>query len=317
MDYHQWTKDDLVKRIEALERLNQQLMDEQREENTLSFSWSGNLGHWYWDYPTNHVTFNPLKITALGYDVNEIEQPVTYQFFTSKIHPEDYQRVMDGMIKHLKGEAHVYEAEYRIKGKDGEYRWFYDRGSVTKRDDQGKPLFLAGIVFNITERKKEEQTLMETAVTDELTKVMNRRGILALLNDHLSEQTHQPALSILMLDIDDFKHINDTYGHLVGDAVLLELANLIQDNLRKTDYLGRYGGEEFLVVFPNSHLNQIKTVSERIRKAVESHVFPNHIHLTISGGAYELRGGSLYDVIHQADLNLYEAKRIGKNRIVY
>ncbi|MDY0210761.1 MAG: diguanylate cyclase [Acholeplasma sp.] len=291
----------LIKENEALKRLNEYLLKEQQDEGMLNFGWTGNLGHWYWDYPTNSVTFNPLKVQALGYEMSEIEQPVTYDFFTSKLHPDDYETVMNNMVAHLRGEKHVYEVEYRVKHKNGDYKWFYDRGSVIKRDQQGKPLLLAGIVFDITDRKDTEQkllnekeVLLEKAVTDELTRALNRRGIFDYLKEVVSKSKHKNTeLSVLMVDIDDFKKVNDTYGHLIGDEVLKDLVKVIQDNLRESDRLGRYGGEEFLVVYPNTKLKDAKKISERIRDIVDKHVFSNGLHVTISGGVYQFKGATL------------------------
>jgi diguanylate cyclase (GGDEF)-like protein/PAS domain S-box-containing protein len=324
MDYKTLTKQTLIKRLEALERLNQHLIDEKNKETTLQFGWSGNLGHWYWDIPTNTVTFNPLKAETLGYTMEEIEQPVTYQFFTSKLHPDDYDRVMNNMLNHLKGITHVYEVEYRILAKNGEYKWYYDRGSITKRDDQGHPLFLSGIVFDISESKKQEVKLYQEnellylkSITDELTGILNRRGILDHLKKVLSSSQDRPQhLSVLLLDIDWFKDVNDQYGHLVGDQILKEFAHLLTHELRETDVIGRYGGEEFLIVFPNTTKDDAHGIAERLRQTVAQYTFTHHIQLTFSGGIYHLQGASLYDLINQADINLYEAKRQGKNRIL-
>lgn len=324
MDYSKKSKAALIEEIKALKRLNDVLIKEQIDETRLSFGWAGNLGHWYWDYPTNHVTFNPLKVEALGYKLEDIPSPVPYDFFTSKLHPDDYDRVMNNMIDHLKGVTHVYEVEYRILAKDGQYKWYYDRGSITKRDESGKPLLLAGIVFDITEKKlqelnmaEEKATLEIKAVTDELTGALNHRGIIEQLNESTKQASHinQP-ISVLMLDIDDFKLVNDTYGHLIGDSVLKDIVVLSKENLRQTDFIGRYGGEEFLVIFTNTSRKVAHEIANRIRKAIEQHHFTKDIKVTISGGVYEYPGGSLYDLIHQADINLYEAKRTGKNKIV-
>jgi len=318
------TKQSLMMRLEALERLNQHLIDEKNKETSLQFGWSGNLGHWYWDIPTNTVTFNPLKVEAIGYTMDEIEQPVTYQFFTSKLHPDDYDRVMNNMLNHLKGITHVYEVEYRILAKNGVYRWYYDRGSIVKRDEQGKPLFLSGIVFDISEKKQAEERLNEEneilyqkSITDELTDILNRRGILDYLKRELSTHQDQPLLlSVLLLDIDWFKNINDVYGHLIGDHILKEFSTLLKSHLRDTDVIGRYGGEEFLIVFPDTSSDEAHVIAERLREIVSTHLFTEGIHLTFSGGIYHLQGASLYDLINQADINLYEAKRQGKNRIL-
>lgn len=313
----------LKQKIEAQQRLIDHLMSEQSKGTTLDYSWTGNLGRWYWDYVTNQVTFNPLKAEALGYHVNELPQPIGFEFFTSKLHPDDYEPVMDNMRKHLKGESHVYDVEYRILAKDNTYRWFYDRGVVTKRDLTGKPLLLAGIVFDITERKRyelnlieEKDVLLNRSITDEMTYALNYRGIIDQLKQALNDLDITGNLSILMLDIDDFKQINDTYGHLVGDKILKSLVKVIQNSLRDTDLVGRYGGEEFLVIFKDTPLEQAKMVSERIRKNVSKYKFPDNIRITISGGVYSYHGSGLYDFIHQADINLYEAKKRGKNQII-
>lgn len=314
---------DLEKQIEAQQRLIDHLLDEQNKGDTLDYSWTGNLGRWYWDVPTNTVTFNPLKAQALGYELSELKQPIGFDFFTSKLHPDDYEPVMDNMRKHLYGETHVYDVEYRIKAKNGEYRFFYDRGVVTKRDALNRPLLLSGIVFDITERKQNEHQLLEEkerllkrSITDELTKVFNYRGIIDDLKQAIQDLDYQDNLSILMLDIDDFKQVNDTYGHIKGDEILKTIATVIQKNLRKTDSVGRYGGEEFLVVFRNTGRIQAIEISNRIRKEVEQTVSIDQKPVTISGGVFEYPGSSLYDFIHQADINLYEAKKRGKNKIV-
>lgn len=314
---------DLEKQIEAQQRLIDHLLDEKNKGDTLDYSWTGNLGRWYWDVPTNTVTFNPLKAQALGYELSELKQPIGFDFFTSKLHPDDYEPVMDNMRKHLYGETHVYDVEYRIKAKNGEYRFFYDRGVVTKRDALNRPLLLSGIVFDITERKQNEHQLLEEkerllkrSITDELTKVFNYRGIIDDLKQAIQDLDYQDNLSILMLDIDDFKQVNDTYGHIKGDEILKTIATVIQKNLRKTDSVGRYGGEEFLVVFRNTGRIQAIEISNRIRKEVEQAVSIDQKPVTISGGVFEYPGSSLYDFIHQADINLYEAKKRGKNKIV-
>ncbi len=185
MDYEQHTREQLLSRISNLEALNRQLLDDKEQETRLEYAWTGNLGHWYWNIKTNEVTFNPLKVTALGYDKSEIPEHVTYQYFTEKLHPDDYQSAMDSMLNHLYHDAEVYEAEYRIQAKDGTYRWYYDRGKITQYDDEGKPFFLAGIVFDITEKKETQmelehknRILSEMSYIDGLTNISNHRTLI-------------------------------------------------------------------------------------------------------------------------------------------
>ncbi len=319
----QMTKKQLIARIEELERLQERFQQEKEEETRLEFAWSGNLGHWYWDYVTNHVTFNPLKIQALGYASEALNGAIGYHFFVEKLHPDDYDRVMDNMRDHLSGKTSVYEVEYRIQTKNGSYLWFYDRGKVTKRDEKGKPLFLAGIVFDISERKKLERDLerqnkilSEQSSRDSLTSLYNHRAIHENLRVMLQNTKRVDPLSIMMIDLDNFKKINDTQGHIFGDCVLVETAKIILAHARKDDISGRYGGEEFLVIMPNTPLEEALKRAESIRKAIEKHYEHADFDLTISCGIKTYEGETIADFIHAADVNLYQAKREGKNRVI-
>ena len=324
MDYTELSQEELLERVESLEMLTKELLNEKEQETKLEYSWTGNLGHWYWNVKTNEVTFNPLKVTTLGYDRGEIPEHVTYQFFTDKLHPEDYQTVMDSMLAHLYGKTEIYEVEYRIQTKDRKYKWYYDRGKITQRDESGKAIFLTGIVFDITEKKETEieleqknKILFEMSSTDGLTKISNHRTLIEYLNKGIlySTSTKSP-LSIAMFDIDDFKRVNDCFGHVYGDQVLIDIAAIIKNGIRDTDLVGRYGGEEFMVVFTGADLGTAAKIAERIRKMVEKHLFAQNINVTISGGVKSHEGEKLMDFIHEADKNLFEAKRLGKNQII-
>ena len=325
MDCNSFTKEQLLERIEELEILCGELLKEKEQEAKLDYAWTGNLGHWYWNIKTNTVTFNLMKATALGYDKSELPEPVPYQFFTDKLHPDDYQNTMDAMLKHLYGKAPVYEVEYRIQAKDGSYKWYYDRGKITRYDKQGKPLFLAGIVFDITKRKEQQMELecknrflAEMSSIDGLTKLRNHRTLMDQLKVEIAiAKMNGGPLSIVFFDVDDFKKINDTKGHVVGDQVLIEIASLIKKNIRETDMAGRYGGEEFLIILPNTNLETAVNAAERIRQAIFSFSFVDDLKITISGGVSEYHGEGLTELIHSADKKLYTAKKNGKNQIAY
>ncbi|MDD3106247.1 MAG: sensor domain-containing diguanylate cyclase [Bacilli bacterium] len=325
MDYTKLTKSELIEQIHALEMLNNELMREKEQETKLEYAWSGNLGHWYWNIKTNEVTFNPLKVTTLGYDINEIPEKVTYQFFTEKLHPDDYKKAMEIMVGHLYGNLEVYEVEYRIRTKEGNYKWYYDRGKITQRDESGKPTFLAGIVFDITEKKEIEleletknKILDEMSMLDGLTKINNHRSLYNHLHVKIKEiQATKNPLSIALLDIDDFKKINDTKGHIYGDQVLVDIAKIMKQNIRETDVAGRYGGEEFMIIFSNTSLQVAENIAERIRKAIMEFAFIGEVHVTISVGVKQYSvGKELVAFIDEADKNLYEAKTKGKNIVI-
>jgi diguanylate cyclase len=324
MKYDDFSREKLIERILELEVLNSELLRERALETRLEYSWSGNLGHWYWNVKTNAVTFNPLKITTLGYDISEIPEKVDYQFFTEKLHPEDYDKTMEAMLNHLTGKSNVYEIEYRIKCKDGSYKWYYDRGKITKYDEEGKPQLLAGIVFDITDSKviqseleSKNKVLAELSAIDELTQIPNYRTLIRFLESEILmvDRTKKP-LSIAIFDIDDFKVINDTRGHQIGNEVLIEIAKIISKSIRDTDLAGRFGGEEFMVIFTNANIMTASKIAERIRLSIENHIFSDDLKLTISGGLREYLGEDIDRFINSADKNLLEAKRRGKNLII-
>lgn len=228
------------------------------------------------------------------------------------------------MKDHMDNFTNVYEVEYRIKANDGTYKWFYDRGKVTQRDKNNQAVLAAGIVFDITQKKLNEMRLIEEkkkliteSLTDPLTGILNRRAILEELsqrmNHHLYDFEH---LSILMLDIDFFKKINDNYGHIVGDKVLIKVSEIISQLIRGFDTVGRYGGEEFLVILPNTNSENAYKAAERIRKKIEETEFDDIEHLTVSIGFTSYTDESIESLINKADQNLYEAKRNGRNKVV-
>jgi diguanylate cyclase (GGDEF)-like protein len=316
--------EDLRKRVRQLERLNTELLAEQQRETTLDFAWSGNLGHWYFNIETNTVVFHPLKVTTLGFDVSEIPESVPYQYFTEKLHPEDYEKAMQAMRDHLSGKSPVYEVSYRIQAKDGSYKWFYDRGKVTQWTEDGKPVFLAGIVFDITEAKEKEHSLEQQntelkyeAGVDALTGLPNRRTIFSELEKRIElARVQQQHLSICMMDIDHFKQLNDTRGHVYGDYVLREVAKVLKSETRGMDLIGRYGGEEFLGIFYGADTEQSVLINDRIRSRIEQLKLEDGGAVTISGGVCQYSGQDLSRLIEDADANLYRAKDQGRNRIV-
>jgi diguanylate cyclase (GGDEF)-like protein len=168
--------------------------------------------------------------------------------------------------------------------------------------------------FNL---KKQELILLEKSTTDSLTGIYNRGYIFKVLEEILcSIPVNYYTVSIIMLDIDHFKRVNDEFGHQAGDDVLINIVKIISRNLKNTDYLGRYGGEEFLVILPNTGINGAFEMAERIRKDIENSLFyKNLLKLTISGGIAELNNDDINNIIKRADDLLYDAKKYGRNRI--
>jgi diguanylate cyclase (GGDEF)-like protein len=158
------------------------------------------------------------------------------------------------------------------------------------------------------------------SVTDGLTDLANRKLLDSLLEEEIPRaRRHGRELSVLMLDIDHFKSINDTHGHLTGDSVLRGLAGILQRRLRPSDRLGRYGGEEFCVILPETSLHSAAKIGEDLRALVEAHAFvaeDKNIRVTMSVGVGTLRESMTpLDLYRSADEMLYKAKRTGRNKV--
>ncbi len=170
---------------------------------------------------------------------------------------------------------------------------------------------------------KAREQLQQSAITDSLTGLFNRRAFFAHIQQEiLRSKRKECPLGLIMLDIDNFKTINDTYGHISGDHILREAARRIKDSIREYDIAGRYGGEEFLVQAPDCDESCTRTIAERIRIHFQEQPFVtanNSIPITISAG-YMAAQGKIFDLpfdklLHHIDRALYQAKRKGRNRV--
>lgn len=165
--------------------------------------------------------------------------------------------------------------------------------------------------------------LRKLSITDGLTELYNHRHVHELLRDEFerSRRTEEP-LAVTMIDLDRFKAVNDTYGHPTGDVILYETARILRDTAREIDSVGRYGGEEFIVILPNTDEDEAARFAERVRTAVEAHVYrdeENEIRMTCSSGAASFPSDGVEkpeQLLKKADDALYVAKETGRNRVV-
>ncbi len=164
--------------------------------------------------------------------------------------------------------------------------------------------------------KKINEQIKKVAITDSLTGTWNRNHMESYLQDCISNEEF--PLSIIMIDIDYFKKVNDNYGHIVGDNILKEFVKISQEIVGKNGIVTRYGGEEFLVILPSSNIKQAYEIAEEIRKSSEKNLNLKQDKVTISGGIAEYEQDLLMsEFIEIADKKLYEAKENGRNRILF
>ncbi len=188
--------------------------------------------------------------------------------------------------------------------------------------DVTKSMVLEEQMRNSQEIKRLLDIANEAAVTDELTRVYNKRFIMEKLPTEIVQANSKgEPLSVIMADIDHFKRINDTYGHLAGDSILREFAQVMKNNIRPEDWVARYGGEEFLICLKRADQQAVAVVAEKLRGEVENHPFAYGeaaINLTSSFGVYSSHNEAsqgCQELIAKADRNLYQAKNLGRNRI--
>jgi len=168
--------------------------------------------------------------------------------------------------------------------------------------------------------KRYNTKLLELSITDKLTGLYNRQKTDEKLMEEQGKVDRYPThnCSIMLIDIDYFKSVNDKYGHQTGDTILRLIANILTNTLRQTDVIGRWGGEEFMVILSHSSIDQTHIVAENLRQAIESYPFELDQPITISIGIGKLkRGLSIHETIGHIDEALYEAKKGGRNRVCH
>lgn len=211
--------------------------------------------------------------------------------------------------------------DVRVRTDSGSYRWVELRGAIDKSKD-GVPRQFAGIALDITGRKEEENRLRHEAGTDPLTGVHNRRRIADVIQRLLGEGSDHQPFSLLFIDLDYFKKVNDQYGHEVGDQILRHFVHVCKGCLRFNDHLGRIGGEEFIIILPAADATASSEIAHRIRDKFENSPYKageNLISTTVSIGVVtcENFNATQKELYKLADDALYAAKRAGRNNVVH
>ena len=294
----------------------QEALKESEERYALAARGS-NDGLWDWNLPANVVHFSPRWKAMLGYQEGEIGNRPEEWF--GRIHDADRERVKEEIAAHQKGLTPHFESEHRVLHKDGSFRWMLSRG-VAVHDASGNALRMAGSQTDITEGK----------VSDPLTGLPNRLLFIdrvGRLVKHTKRRKDQ-LFAVLFMDLDGFKMINDSMGHLVGDQLLVGVANRLEKCLRSTDTVARLGetftvarlgGDEFTVLLDDiKDPSDAKRAADRMMKALAApfilggkEVFTSvSIGIALSNSAYE----QPEDILRDADTAMYRAKSLGKAR---
>jgi len=276
-------------------------------------------GLWDWDIDSSTVFFSPQLKRMLGYGPDELDP--TLASWTNNIHPDDAGVVSRILNEHLAGERERYEAEYRLRNRNGHYLWVHDRGRICERDKNGRPLRVVGMVQNITDRKNLEMRLQKLASHDSLTGLLNRREAELVLDTQmgLCERLGVP-LGLCLFDLDNFKQINDTHGHQCGDKVLAGIAHLFGRHIRRSDFLCRWGGEEFMLICVDTNLEQLRHRIETLRHLLAEHRWEtidalDQVTASFGIASCPEHGSDARELFIAVDEALYRAKAAGRNRV--
>lgn len=275
---------------------------------------------WAFDWETRQVLYvSPAYERIFGRPASLVL--ADYNEWRDSIYPDDLDFAERSLAQVLLKGA-VEDREYRILNASGQVRWLSDKCYINQQSE-GERVIVVGIAEDITEKKQLEGELQRLATTDVLTQSSNRRHFFECARqafDHAREDG--TPLAFLLLDIDDFKRINDSYGHQEGDQVLQRIADSGKAVLRRGDQFGRIGGEEFAAIFPGCNAQAAELIAERLQREVQRLSFSHNeqtYSVTVSQGLTALtdQDTSLDDLFARADAAMYRAKRQGKNQIVH
>lgn len=260
---------------------------------------------------------NPRFTELTGYTVEEVLGKNPNILKSNLTPPETYENLWQTLIA-----GQSWKGEFINKKKNGDLYWEEAVISPIFSADDNKITHYVTIKEDITHRKKAEEELRRLAQLDPLTGLFNRRQLFIRGEQAIREIRDENAIGVMMLDVDHFKIINDTYGHAVGDEVLRGVAEQIHSHVRPDDIASRYGGEEFCLILPHIQQDKAFAISERIRKSIEESEFKTSsgtIRVTISIGLFMLTASenkSVSESIEKADMALYHAKQTGRNKVV-
>ena len=277
-----------------------------------------NDGIWDWDLVHKKIYFSLRWKRMLGYSENEISD--SPDEWMGRIHPDDTKQVKNDLNAHIEGFTPHFVSEHRIMHRSGSYRWVLVRG-LSVRVPGFKPHRLAGSLTDITARKTTEERLLHDAMHDILTGLPNRAYFLDQLKRSIERlKRHSDYWSaVLFIDLDRFKMVNESFGHVAGDELLIEIARRLEITLRPEDTVARFGGDEFAIL-----LDDIKSeddairVADRVRETMnlpfyiqDQEIFTTaSIGIVVNVGNYE----RAEDLLRDSDTALYEAKANGRGR---
>ncbi|MDO8282966.1 MAG: EAL domain-containing protein [Thermodesulfovibrionia bacterium] len=303
---------EITERIKTEDRLRES------EERYMLAAQGANDGLWDWDLISNRIYYSPRWKSMLGYNDDEIKD--VFEEWANHTHTNDIIQVETELKAHIDGLTPQFQNEQRMRHKDGTYRWMLTRG-LAVRNESGKAYRMAGSQTDITERKVIEEQLTHDAFHDSLTNLPNRALFMDRLSHAIRRKTrkNENLFAVLFIDLDRFKVINDSLGHMAGDQLLIKASQCFVECLRPSDTVARFGGDEFAILLEEiTDTNDVTALIKRVQGILlQPFTLREHeVFITLSIGiAFSYPNSTNPDnLLRNADIAMYHAKANGRNR---
>jgi diguanylate cyclase (GGDEF)-like protein/PAS domain S-box-containing protein len=272
---------------------------------------ASDLSIWEFDVAAGVVTLDERWATMMGLPPGPTR--TTAAHLAHITHPDDVEKAIQSAVYAFKGDAPGYVQESRLQSASGEWKWVRCSGKVVQRDADGRALRAIGTNLDVSARKATEESIRVMAFFDALTGLPNRTLFLDRLQQAVAAaHRSKKPMSVLYLDLDGFKPINDARGHETGDLVLRDVARRFQRILRESDTLGRLGGDEFAIVAPNTDAAEAMVIARRIRGSLEAPISvggdPLPIEVSVGISSYPEDGATPDELLRRSDMAMYRAK---------
>lgn len=337
---HPYERSELIARIQNLLNLRKatvKLQNEKQDLNELVKKATSDLqeseerfrlafegardGIWDWDLRTGDTFYSSNWCKMLGYEKDEV--PALPAFWMARVHPDDSYVLTSAIDHHVMGKSDVIDCEYRIKHRKKYDVWVHTTGKAV-RDSHGTVIRIVGAQSDITDLKEIQTKLTHNALHDSLTGLPNR----SLFNERLNQaflrfkRNENDKFSILFVDLDHFKDINDTYGHGAGDKILVEVTNFLKRCTREVDTVARIGGDEFIILLEDTGTEaEAKIYIDRLYEEAKTpiSIVGSNVQVSLSiGSAFAHRSHMSHEsVLKEADVALYQAKEKGRGCAVF
>lgn len=284
------------------------------------------IGSWSHDIKTNQLLWSDEIFRIFGIEKQGFN--ITNEAFLETIHPDDKDFVIEQYDCSLAGTI-TYDIEHRIvRENDGLTRWVHEK-CTHQQNSTGKIIRSSGTVQDITNRKLIEDEIQRLAMTDQLTGLANRNRFHQRFNENLAlAHREKKTLALLLIDLDKFKDVNDTFGHIVGDKLLQAIAEIFQESSRNIDLVARLGGDEFAIILvhpedKNATEIFVNRIIERVSRPLKVKEYEIQIGASIGIAIYpddidpSDNTNEEDSLIHKADIALYKAKNSGRNRLCF